>query len=443
VSAGAGRTTVVGLDGVSVGLLRTLMADGTMPRLAGIAAGGRLRPMSSSVPEISSVAWTSTMTGVNPGRHGIFGFTDLGPGYRLRFPNLRDVRHTPLWEEWNARGLRTAIVNVPATYPAPEWIGGVLVAGFVALDLAKATTPVALLPTLEAAGYRIDVRSELGHEDMTAFLEDLDRTLDGRQRAWRSLWSREPWDLFFHVITGTDRLLHFLHAAFEDPDHVHHAAFRRYFRRVDACVGEIWDAHRTAGGGAFLMMSDHGFGPLRHEVMTNRVLEELGYFSAEPGVGPGLDGIRPSARAFALDPARIYLHDIRYPRGGVQPEDREVLLRDLSDALAAYEVDGERVVAEILRGDEVYEGPASREGPDLVLVGADGFDFKARLDPGPTVRPSIFTGKHTAHDAFFLAAGDAATGIPWPADVTGVRRALAAVAPTPASALAPSGPATA
>jgi predicted AlkP superfamily phosphohydrolase/phosphomutase len=418
-------TVLMGLDGVPVEMLRTLATDGTMPRLARIVEDGRLAAMESTIPEISSVAWTSLFTGTNPGAHGVFGFTDLGPGYRLRFPGLADVRVPPLWEEWNARGKKTAIVNVPATYPAPDLIDGALVSGFVAIDLAKATTPKSLVPDLQEIGYRIDVRSALGHDDVDAFLRDLDATLDARQRTFRGLWSAQSWDLFVYVITGTDRLLHFLHAAYGDRDHPQHAAFRRYFARVDECIGEVWDAQRRAGGGPFMMMSDHGFGPLRHEIMTNFVLEELGWFSAEPGKGPGMEGIHASARAFALDPARIYLHDGRFERGPVRAEDRAGLLAELTAALTEYEVDGERPVARVLRGEEIYDGPAVSEGPDLVVIGADGWDFKARTQPGPPVRESVFTGKHTQDDAFFLIAGDAPEHLIAPRSVADVRATLA------------------
>ena len=54
---------------------------------------GRLVAMDSSVPPVSGVAWAGLSTGVNPGRHGIFGFTELRPGtYDLRFPNA--TRHS-------------------------------------------------------------------------------------------------------------------------------------------------------------------------------------------------------------------------------------------------------------------------------------------------------------------------------------------------------------
>ena len=48
------------------------------------------------------------------------------------------------------------VLNLPGTYPARAH-EGVLVSGFVAIDLKKAVHPAGILPTLESMGYRIDV----------------------------------------------------------------------------------------------------------------------------------------------------------------------------------------------------------------------------------------------------------------------------------------------
>ena len=54
----------------------------------------------SSIPEISSVAWSSAITGVNPGKHGIFGFTDLAKGsYITTFPNYLALKAPAFWEQ--------------------------------------------------------------------------------------------------------------------------------------------------------------------------------------------------------------------------------------------------------------------------------------------------------------------------------------------------------
>ena len=53
----------------------------------------------ASIPDVSSTSWTSFMTGVNPGEHGIFGFMDLSPNsYKMVFPNSRDVYEPTIWE---------------------------------------------------------------------------------------------------------------------------------------------------------------------------------------------------------------------------------------------------------------------------------------------------------------------------------------------------------
>ena len=59
---------VIGLDGVGVPLVRDLIDRGLMPALGSLVRGGTLAPMRSSIPTISSVSWTSFMTGRNPGK---------------------------------------------------------------------------------------------------------------------------------------------------------------------------------------------------------------------------------------------------------------------------------------------------------------------------------------------------------------------------------------
>ena len=71
------RVAVIGLDGVGLPLVQDLIGRGIMPNLARLVAGGTLAPMRSSIPTISSVSWTGFMTGKNPGKHGIYGFTDM------------------------------------------------------------------------------------------------------------------------------------------------------------------------------------------------------------------------------------------------------------------------------------------------------------------------------------------------------------------------------
>src|SRR4029077_21293371 len=120
---------VVGLDGATLDLIRPWVADGTLPHLSRLCdrgAGGRLR---STIPPATFPAWTSLVTGVNPGRHGILDFVERVPGtLRVRFVNGSQRRTPALWTRLSARGRRVAVLTVPATYP-PQPGNGVMGSG--------------------------------------------------------------------------------------------------------------------------------------------------------------------------------------------------------------------------------------------------------------------------------------------------------------------------
>src|SRR5687767_9752547 len=97
--ASAPRAILIGLDGTPHSLLRKLADDGTMPNVRRLIGEGTLKSMTTTIPEISSVAWSSFMTGVNPGKHGVYGFVDLQPhSYKAYFPNSKHVKAEALWD---------------------------------------------------------------------------------------------------------------------------------------------------------------------------------------------------------------------------------------------------------------------------------------------------------------------------------------------------------
>jgi predicted AlkP superfamily phosphohydrolase/phosphomutase len=244
------RAVIIGLDGMPYRLIADLAERGVMPNMRALIAEGAFREMDSSIPEVSSVAWSSIITGKNPGEHGIFGFTDLSPGsYRLTFPSFADLKAAPFWEREGSG--RAAIINVPSTYPATaRAMNGVLISGFVALKLEKAVYPPSLAPELERLDYRLDVDSGLAHRSLELFLEDLQRTLASHIAACRWLWEKEEWETFMIVFTTTDRLAHFLWEAYEDEGHPYHSAFLAHLRKIDQAIGELaagLDRERSLG----------------------------------------------------------------------------------------------------------------------------------------------------------------------------------------------------
>ena len=69
------------------------MAQGRLPNLKRLSETGSFRPLASTCPAMSPVAWSSFMTGANPGRHSIFDFLARNP--RSYLPDLSSAEVLP------------------------------------------------------------------------------------------------------------------------------------------------------------------------------------------------------------------------------------------------------------------------------------------------------------------------------------------------------------
>lgn len=396
------RIVIVGLDGVPYRLIQELSQNGIMPNFAKLIESGVFRRMESSIPEISSVAWSSIITGVNPGEHGIFGFTDLAPeSYQTVFTNFSSLKAPAFWHQDETK--RSVIINVPSTYPAKR-LNGVLIAGFVALNLEKAIYPPSLIPKLKSMDYRIDVDYERANESASFFFSDLNKTLKARISVYRYLWQNEDWDTFMLVFTGTDRLMHFFWNAYEDAKNNYHSAFLDYFHQIDEVTGEI--VNNMHDKDAIMLLSDHGFERLDNDIYVNFVLKQEGILQFENEPPSILKNITKNTRAFALDPSRIYIHlRNKYPKGCIEPREQEVLIRDLEDIFNSLELDNKKVIKRCYRKEEIYHGPFLPHAPDMILLANKGFNLRGSLCPSELWGKGTLTGKHTQHDAFLLVGG--------------------------------------
>jgi predicted AlkP superfamily phosphohydrolase/phosphomutase len=417
------KTVIIGLDGVPFDLLRDLADTGVMPHTKALISAGTFRQMHSSIPEISSVAWSSMITGCNPGTHGIFGFTDLAANsYRTRFPNYTDLKAPTFWDQWRQKAV---IINVPATYPVRE-MNGVHISGFVSIDIEKSVWPRDLVGTLNGFDYRLDVDSLLGHRAIDLFLADLDKTLEARIRAYRYLWENCDWKLFVLVFTGTDRLMHFLWQAYEDKQHRYHDSFLEHFRKIDEAVGQI--SEKINDDDLLVMLSDHGFELLEKDIYISYLLEQEGFLKLQSACEPTLESVERATKAFALDPSRIYLNSKgRYPAGSVEKADRERILRDLEQLFNSLEVDGKKVIAQIYRKEQIYSGPFLEQAPELLLLPTKGFNLKAKLTSANLTDKPIFTGKHEQQTAFLLIRDGFDSIIPDRLDVSSVKGIVEAI----------------
>lgn len=405
------QSVVVGLDGTPFSFLEKEFARGNLPNLAGLRSRGTFAAMETEIPTISSVAWASFMTGANPGEHGIFGFTDRKPDtYELYFPNYSHLKAEPFWDRLSREGRRCCVINVPSTYPARP-LNGVLVSGFVAPNLERAVYPPEAYDYLNGSGYRIDVDAAKGRESLDLLLEDLHLTLEKRREAIWHFWKQERWDLFVAVITGTDRLHHFLWRHYEEDDPVYAAEFMRYYARVDEFVGEF--VSELPEDASLFMLSDHGSCTIKTEVYINAFLVEQGFTRFKNDQPKMINDLDPAAsRAYCMDPGRIYLNlEGREPGGTVRPAAAAALVAELTAVFQELKdpETGETIVDRVISGSELYDGDQLAFGPDLVVQPKRGYDFK-----GSVAQPQLFfkghlTGMHTQDDAFWYSSANADT----------------------------------
>ncbi|MFQ5867801.1 MAG: alkaline phosphatase family protein, partial [bacterium] len=201
--------------------------------------------------------------------------------------------------------------------------------------------------------------------------------------------------------TGTDRLMHFLWDAYENGGHKYRKDFLEHFEKIDEVVGEI--NSRTNEKDLLIMLSDHGFERLDKDVYISYLLRKEGLLKHKENRELELSGIDYSTKAFALDPARIYINlKSKYPCGSVDVQDKERILKELEALFNSLEIDNKKVIKEIYRKEKIYSGPFLEQAPDLILVGNQGFNLKANIKADKLTDKSIFTGKHTQWDAFLI-----------------------------------------
>ncbi len=437
---------VIGLDGATLDLVRPWAASGRLPVLAGLMARGAWGSLRSTIPAATFPAWTSLVTGVNPGRHGVLDFSERVPGtYRVRFLNGSYRRVPALWTRLAAAGGRVAVLTVPATYP-PEPVDGIMVSGFDSPLTTAIDGSFVHPPALYA-----DIQRLVGRLPFADFQEvstgpgwhaaALERLLDGvRRRATlaTTLLARERWDLFMVVFGESDTVAHhfwrfhdrhsprYTPSPFDD-------AIGRVYEALDAAVGQLLE--EAPPGAVVAVVSDHGSGGAGDRVVhLNRRLADCGLLAFAPERPGGKVVTRMRAAALRVLPTRLqgavlrrlpgaagrlegmyrfggidwprttaFSEELDYhpsvwlnlrgrePEGTVAQADYEVTRSRIVRSLADWrDRDGRPVVRRIWRREELYSGPCVERAPDLLLEldPVEGYSRSClrSAGPGPAVR---------------------------------------------------------
>ena len=153
------RAVILGFDGMDPDLADRFIAEGKLPNLARLRERGTFRKLRTTFPPISPVAWSTFMTGVNPGKHNIYDFLARDLNNYLPYLSSAEIRApkrswkigkytiplgkaqikgmrrgTPFWHWLGKAGIFCSVIRVPVTFP-PEKFPGVLLSGMCVPDL--------------------------------------------------------------------------------------------------------------------------------------------------------------------------------------------------------------------------------------------------------------------------------------------------------------------
>ncbi len=457
-----GKVLVVGLDGATFDVIRPLVEAGRLPTLATLLKEGAWGPLKSAIPPITPTAWTSLITGKNPGKYGIYDFKAFDPvTYQTRTIRINEHREKTIWHLLGEANRRSIVVDVPFTFP-PMPLEGLMITGYgtprtpdtvftYPADLAR-RVPAALRDEIKVALplHRFD-RS-------AAFVDEWRQVMAGRRRLLRHLMTEEPWDFFFHVFTITDNLSH-IFWTYMEPSHPNYQAaegeaFREAlwdgYAQCDQLLGEMlaWAGPDTQ----LLVVSDHGFGSVYpRQYLYQRLaagdfikyqsppfLSFLGDklmraatrgYTRLPFLREFIKGLRPEQQQLvrktlqqsrlmpttdAIDKRKSPLlasgfglqmwvnEQGRFATGPVPSEEKGALLDRLEAHLLADRdtATGRPIVAQVYRGREVYHGPALAQAPDVII------EYTNFYRPGGTTGAvnANLEGGHTS-TGIFLARG--------------------------------------
>jgi predicted AlkP superfamily phosphohydrolase/phosphomutase len=150
------QVVVLGFDGADPNLLSRWAKQGKLPNLARLAQTGTFRPLGTTNPPESPVAWASFATGLNPGGTGIFDFLRRDPQTYLpelalvsrekakflfglipiKPPRVINERSgVPFYKAVADAGYKTTAIRMPLEFPPTRLPSGKLWAGLGVPDL--------------------------------------------------------------------------------------------------------------------------------------------------------------------------------------------------------------------------------------------------------------------------------------------------------------------
>jgi predicted AlkP superfamily phosphohydrolase/phosphomutase len=293
------KLAILGIDGATYDIIRPLIAQGDLPHIAHLLAHGASSELESTSPPITPPAWVSMMTGVNPGKHGVYHFLRRQrQSYELKLVDSTLFSGKDLFSIFSRRGWTVGGISVPMTFP-PYPVNGYMLSGIpMPMTGSQNAYPEKMWDELTdflGKPYTPDVDYAKFEGKKEPSSENIDRYAELRDQLFQvereridimiEWLKRDPSEFFFAVLSVTDRCQHYFWK-FMDRTHAGWSAEgeRRFkdviadsYRLADEALGRIREV--IGEQCPIALVSDHGFGAYKSDFHVNRWLEDEGFLS--------------------------------------------------------------------------------------------------------------------------------------------------------------------
>jgi predicted AlkP superfamily phosphohydrolase/phosphomutase len=408
---------VIGLDGASFELIRPWVKAGELPTFERLMHGGAHGVLRSPVPQ-SPPAWASFITGCNPGKHGLYEWTQPRRGsYEVDLACGAMCRSQTLSHILSEQGRTVGVVNVPMTYP-PEDVNGFMISGFdTPYGNTKFTYPPDLYDELQRHWNHYTILPIIVGVPLRQTAQNFHETINQREQVMYFLMERYDPEFFMLVFNATDSLQHLCLQSYSDNGRnaAQLECLRSIYKRLDAVLAGLIE--KLPDDTSLLVVSDHGGRPLRSYIHLDHWLAQQGwlrYASDSPAlanqrrrarlVGGAMTMLKAAipqglkarlrtsmgnlhtrmekaataslldwahTKAYSASSQGVYINlKGRQPHGTVEPgREYEDLQQRITEALMKLRDpnDGEPVVARVYKKEELFRGPYLDLAPDLYI----------------------------------------------------------------------------
>jgi len=393
-----------------------------LPNLQRLCEAGCWGKLESCHPPITVPAWSSMMSGKDPGTLGFYGFRNRKDhSYdAMMTANARAVKEPRVWDILSSAGKKVALIGVPQTYPIKP-VNGWVLSGFLTPDTsADYAFPKTLKTEIEeqVGDYVLDVK-DFRTDDKEPLLKRVHALMENRFDVTRYLLTSKPWDFLMMVEMGVDRM-HHAFWRFTDPAHPfyetgnpYESVLADFYKAVDARIGELLDL--VGEETAVLVVSDHGARAMAGGVCINQWLIQEGLLALQETPDTVkriedccIDWSRTKAWSSGGYYARIFINVAgREPEGVVPAEEYEAFRDELIARLEAMTDDKGNLLGNRIHKPEDLYGKVNGVAPDLIAyfgdlgwrsVGSVGYDSFLTLenDTGPD------DANHDYHGIFIM-----------------------------------------